>query len=103
MKKIYLAGAYSADNVMDVLHNIGIGIKMATKILKEGNAPFCPWLDYHFAMEDQTIPKENFYKYSLAWLEVSDEIWVIPDWKDSKGTIKELDRALELNIPIKFL
>lgn len=103
MKKIYLAGSYSDDNVMGVLHNIGIGIKTATKILKEGNAPFCPWLDYHYALIDQTIPKENFYNYSMAFLEVCDEIWVLPNWEKSIGTQKEILRAKELNIPVIYL
>ena len=103
MKRIYIAGAYSSDNVMGVLHNIGTGIKASAKILKEGNAPFCPWLDYHFALEDSTIPKQAFYDYSMTWLEVCDEIHVLPGWETSQGTIKELARATELHIPITYL
>ena len=102
-KRIYLAGAYSADNVMDVLHNIGIGIKAASKILRNGDYPFCPWADYQFALMDQDISKQAFYDYSMAWLEVSDEIWVLPDWGESEGTIKEIERAKELGIMIKYL
>lgn len=102
-KRIYLAGAYSADNVMDVLKNISIGISTASQILKNGDFPFCPWLDYHFALADPTIPKQAFYDYSMAWLEVSDEVWVLPNWEHSVGTEKELDRARELKIKIKYL
>jgi hypothetical protein len=105
MKKIYVAGSYSADNVMGVgvLHNIGIGIKECARILKEGNAPFCPWLDYHFAIEDPTIPKQAFYDYSMAWLEVCDEVWVLQNSEKSVGTLKEIARAKELGLPIVYL
>lgn len=102
MKRIYVAGAYSADNVMDVLHNMGRGIDASTKILKEGNAPFCPWLDYHFALRDQTIPKQAFYDYSMAWLEASDEVYVLKNSEHSEGTKKEIERAEELGIPVKY-
>jgi hypothetical protein len=40
MKRVYVAGAYSADNVMDVLKNIGKGEYYAAKIFHIGFAPF---------------------------------------------------------------
>jgi len=36
----------------------------------------------------------------MAWLEVSDIVFVVPGWDKSKGTLAELDRAEELDIPI---
>lgn len=102
MKRIYVAGKYSADNVIDVLKNIRIGISACAKIIKEGNSPFCPWLDWQFSMfEDITVPE--YYAYSMAWLEVSDEVWVLPNWETSKGTVKEIARAEELKIPVKYI
>ncbi len=101
--RIYLAGKYSDNNIIGCLNNIHDGIKYAAKILKEGNAPFCPWLDYQFQFFDNTLHTEDYYRYSLAWLEVSDEVWVLPNYENSKGTLKEIERAKELNIPIKYL
>lgn len=102
MKRIYVAGKYSADNVIDVLSNMHDGIKMAVKVLKMGHAPFCPWLDYQFHFF-QKLTIEEYYRYSMAWLEVSDEVWVLPDWENSKGTIAEIKRAEELGIPVVYL
>ena len=102
-KRIYLAGKYSADNVIDVLSNIHDGIKMATKILKDGDAPFCPWLDHQFHFFDKTLNLKDYYRYSMAWLEVSDEIWVMPNSENSKGTQAEIKRAKELGMPVKYL
>ena len=103
MKRIYVAGAYSANNVMDVLDNIGKGISASVKILKGGEAPFCPWLDHQFHFYDGSLTIEDYYNYSMAWLEVSDEVRVLPGWENSKGTRAEIARAKELGIPVTFL
>ena len=103
MKRIYVAGAYSADNVITVLNNIAKGQKMCADILADGNAPFCPWLDYQFQLHRQDLTVKDYYRYSMAWLEVSDEVWVMRGWEQSKGTIAEIKRAQELNIRVTYL
>ena len=100
MKRIYLAGKYNADNIIDCLSNIHDGIKMAVKVLKQGDVPFVPWLDYQFHFFDPTLTIDDYYRYSMAWLEVSDEVWVLPDSENSKGTQAEIKRAKELGIPV---
>jgi nucleoside 2-deoxyribosyltransferase len=47
---------------------------------------------------------EQFYQYSLAWLEVSDYVLVVPgnDWKQSKGTVAEIEHAEALGIPVCY-
>lgn len=100
MKRIYIAGSYSSDNVIGVLDNIRIGIKASARALKEGYAPFCPWLDHMFHFHEPLTVKD-YQAYSMIWLEVCEEVWVLPYSENSKGTAKELERARELNIPIK--
>ena len=53
--RVYIAGKYSADNVLDVLGNIHDGIKASAEVLKYGMAPFCPFLDYQFHFFDKTL------------------------------------------------
>jgi hypothetical protein len=102
MKRIYVAGKYSSDNIIQGLQNMREGMKASAKILKLGYAPFCPFLDYQFSFfEDVTV--EEYYAYSMAWLEVSDEVWVLPGWEKSKGTKAEIKRAKELDIPVEYL
>jgi hypothetical protein len=101
--RIYVAGAYSANNVIDVLNNIHIGTKYCAKLLKEGHEPFCPWLDYQFHFYDKTLTVDDYYRYSMAWLEVSEIVHVLPNSGDSKGTLKEVNRALLLHIPVRFI
>ena len=103
--RVYVAGAYSADNVLDVLHNIRRGIRMSTQIFKLGFAPFSPWLDYHFLLqmtEDEaaSISVKDFYEYSLSWLAVSDAIYVLENSEHSKGTQKEIEFARSMGLPV---
>lgn len=103
-KRVYVAGPYSANNVIDVLRNIGFGEKMCSKLFSLGFAPFCPWHDKSFIIQnpEKDFTVADFYEYSVAWLEVSDAVLVIGDWRSSKGTINEIRYARSLEIPVMF-
>ena len=103
MKRVYVAGSYSANNVLSVLDNMRCGMRMGVKVLLAGYSPFVPWLDYHFSLmlrDGERLTVEHYYNYSLAWLEKSDAILLLPNSENSKGTQVELKKARELNIPI---
>lgn len=104
MKRIYVAGPYSADNVLDVLANIGRGEAMCAELFFLGFAPFCPWHDKSYAISfpERKAPVKQFYDYSMAWLEVSDAVLVLKNYQHSKGTQGEIKRATELNIPVFY-
>ena len=105
MKRVYVAGAYSATNVIDVLDNMRKGMRLSTEVMLAGFAPFCPWLDYHFQLqlrEGEALSVNDYYQYSLTWLEVSDAVLLVPGWEHSKGTIEEIKVAKSLNIPVYY-
>ena len=105
MKRVYVAGAYSADNVLGVLDNMRRGMRVGTEVLLARFSPFVPWFDYHFSLmlrDGETLTVEDYYNYSLAWLEVSDAMLVLPDSGNSKGTQAEKVKAQELGIPIYY-
>lgn len=105
MKRIYVAGAYSANNVIDVLNNMRRGMRLSTEVMLAGFAPFCPWLDYNFQLQlrgSESLSVNDYYQYSMAWLEASDGVLLVPGWENSKGTTAEIARAKELRIPIFF-
>ena len=104
MKRIYVAGPYSADNVLDVLRNIGRGEKACAELFSLGYAPFCPWHDKSYVIDrfNDEFTVQQFYDYSIAWLEVSDAMYVLPNSENSKGVQAEIKRAQELNIPIFY-
>jgi nucleoside 2-deoxyribosyltransferase len=103
--RVYVAGCYSADNVLDVLRNIGHGQQACALLFSMGFAPFCPWHDHTFITDrpDDEFTVQQFYEYSLAWLEVSDCVLVLPGWEKSDGTLKEIARAEELGIPVFYM
>jgi len=102
MKRIYVAGPYSAGNVLDVLRNIGRGEAVCAELFERGYAPFCPWHDKQYVTSNPNgaYTVEQFYEYSLAWLEVSDAVLLVGDWTTSKGTLAEVARAKEIGIPV---
>jgi nucleoside 2-deoxyribosyltransferase len=102
MNKIYIAGPISSNNLLDSLSNIRRGIEQSVYLIRKGYAVYCPFLDYQFALVDggESLEKGQFYRNSLAWIEVSDAVFVLEGWENSCGTLLELERAKELNIPI---
>lgn len=105
IKRVYVAGAYSADNVITVLDNIREGMRLSVRVMLAGFAPFCPWLDFHFQLmlrEGELLAVEDYYRYSLAWLEVSDAVVLVPGWQNSNGTRLEVERASIIGLPIFY-
>ena len=104
MQRIYVAGAYSANNVIDVLANIRQGIMKSADLLNLGYAVFCPHLDFQFALSPygSCLTVEDYQVNSMAWLEVSDVVYVLPNSENSKGVSAEIARAVTLNIPVVF-
>ena len=110
MIKVYVAGAYSDDNVLGVLKNIGRGEEYAAKLFRQGFAPFTPWHNKSFVITnwDEEFTVDMFYNYSMEWLKVSDCVFVVPNreglrhWQDSKGTLAEIEMAEKYRIPVFF-
>lgn len=102
MKKIYIAGKYDDTNVIDVLGNIRKGIELAVQVLKNGDIPFCPFLDFMFALVDKgyQLGIVDFRNYSMEWLKVCDEVWLLDNWRTSGGCKAEIKEAKELGIPV---
>jgi len=99
---IYVAGAYSDNDVIPILDNMRRGMQWCYKIVKAGPfAPWCPWMDYHYSLIGP-MTKTEYYEIGLAWLRKSEGIYVIPDWEDSVGTRAEIDEAKYLAMPVMF-
>lgn len=105
MIRVYVAGAYSANNVVAVLLNIRRGIRASTELFMDGYAPFCPWFDMHFILaaqeneEKAVTDKKKFYDYCLVFVDVCQAMLVI---SDAPGVRDEEARARELGIPIFY-
>lgn len=104
IKRVYVAGSYNANNIVTALDNMRIGMRTGLEVLLKDFIPFVPWFDYHFQLMirpgDRILTVDDYYRYSIGWLEVSDALLVINHRKDSVGTQKEIEYAKEHNIPI---
>ena len=98
--RIYCAGAFSGPDIIAIRSNVRRGLTMAVRVLKAGFAPFAPWLDEQLSNFAE-ISIDEYYAYSLAWLECADAVLVVPVGAEtSKGTQAELKFAEERGIPI---
>lgn len=105
MKRVYVAGAYSSNNVIGVLDNMREGMRWSTMVFLKGHAPFAPWLDFHYQLmlrDGEKLTVEQYYEYSLAWLRAAEVVFVTPGWENSKGTVAEIAMANRLGIPIVY-
>jgi hypothetical protein len=100
-KCVYVAGAISSDNLLKSFDNIRKGIKLSVEVLKAGFAPFSPFIDFQFSFVEP-ISLQEYYDYSLSWLCKADAMILVPGWENSKGTLAEIARAEELDIPVYY-
>lgn len=100
--KIYVAGKLS-DHAIDYLKNCGIMIEYARKIRNEGFSVYVPCLDLlEVLVNPLEFDHKKLFDNSLEWLKVSDALFVIPGYKTSNGTKKEIQTAEILKIPIFY-
>jgi len=105
LKRVYVAGPMSNKNCIGYLGNVRRGVRASTELLLAGYAPFSPFLDYQFFLslkEDEEITLEEIQAYSIAWLEASDAVLVLPNSENSIGVGHEVKRAHELGIPVYY-
>ena len=105
MKRVYVAGPYSADNIIDVFENMRKGMRVGVEVFLAGYAPWVPWHDFHHQLmfqDGESLSVDDYYEMSMAWLVVSDAVLVLPGWVNSKGTVAEMHKAVNLGIPIYF-
>ena len=101
MKRVYVAGALNADAV-GYIKNVSQMIKYAEEVKKLGFAVFVPCNDFLMGVVNGNYDYYDYFNNSQPWLEVSDAVFVCPNWENSKGTIKEIERANELRIPVVY-
>lgn len=109
MKRIYIAGPISSGrtgkaDILEALENIRSGIDTARQLILRGYVVFCPHLDFLLAFMSpfNRMTKEHYQANSLAWVDVSDAVFVLPGWETSGGTKREIERAQELGIPVFY-
>lgn len=105
-KRVYICGAYSGDNILEILDNMRKGMRVATELLIAGYAPFYPFTDYHYQLMrrngDPELTLSDYYESSISWMSVSQAIFVLPTYKKSTGAKKEIMIANGVGKPLFF-
>lgn len=94
-KKIYIAGPYSSNPVL----NTREAIDMWNWLWNNGFAPFCPHLTMFIDMIHNR-PYEEWLDYDNQWVPVCDALLRIPG--PSSGADKEVELAESLGKPVFF-
>ncbi len=104
--RIYVAGPYSCNGRCKPLgvdlNYMRKGLQISAELMSKGYSPFCPWLDYLFQFVRDDLTREDYYRYSLDWLRVSDAMLVIDQRENSHGVQMEIEDATKLEIPIYY-
>lgn len=84
--RVYVAGAYNAMSVLDVLDNMRRAMVLDKDLILAGFAPYCPHHDYHRQLqlqEGEKLVVADYYETGLAWLEVANA--VLGPWYELKS------------------
>ena len=95
----------NGNHVTEYLNNIRRGIRASTHLIIQGFAVFSPFIDFSYWLTlypGEAITEDMIKAHSMAWLEVSHAVLVLPKWENSIGTIKEIKRAEELGMPVFY-
>lgn len=107
MKRIFVSLPYNDSRVSVVNTRVQAAALHCAAILEQGDIPVCPVVAGHSIMVYKpTTTFENWLEYSLTFLnEQIDELNVlqIPGWDFSNGVLQELEIAVKLGIPIKYI
>jgi hypothetical protein len=99
--KIYVCGKLN-DCAVGYLKNVHNMIKAGNQLRKLGHSVYIPCLDMLSGIMDGNMEYEDYFDNNLPWLECADALFILPDSQYSKGTLKEIEHAEILGIPVYF-
>ncbi len=105
MKVIYIAGKYRANTELELERNIRLAEVAALKWWKVGWAVICPHKNTaHFGglLPDKDDDCNLWINGDLEILSRCDAIYMLSNWKDSKGAKLELECAKDFGLEIFY-
>lgn len=104
MRVIYIAGRYRADTEWGLIENIRHAEREALKLWKAGWAAICPHKNTaHFGGAFNDGQRHEMWLIGdLEILRRCDAIYMLSNYRQSEGALKELELAKELNLEIIY-
>ena len=98
MKRIYVAGPYSASDARKVRQNVDKAIEVGCALIRKGWAPFIPHLSHYIWMHpDGDFSYETWTEMDMEWVRVCPALYYI---SPSPGADAEFLEARKLGHPI---
>lgn len=105
---VYIAGPYmdpekkhDYHGYHDIERNISRAREVAAFMARNQIPYFCPHLNScHFEVIVPEAPPSFWYDMDLRLLRPASGLALVEGWEDSSGTLREIDLAKELNLPI---
>lgn len=99
--KVYIAGKLN-DMAVDYIKNVHKMIGWAYKVRQLGFAVYVPCNDFLEGLVNGTFGYGEYFSNSQPWLAASDCVFVCPGYESSSGTLREIELATSLNIPVYY-
>ena len=103
MKTIYVSGKYTDTTPEKMMENARLSERYSIKLWLYGYGVVCPHLNTLFDAEARLkgkplpIPYEQYIDLDLKLVELCDVIFMLPNWKNSKGARLEREHAIKHN------
>lgn len=98
---VYVAGKYTGENYDEIDSHIRLARDYAVKIWELGFTAICPHLNTaHFEVFASKVAEQEILAGYLSVIKRCDALFLLPDWRDSKGATRELHYAREHDIPV---
>ncbi|MHB9019387.1 MAG: DUF1937 family protein [Minisyncoccota bacterium] len=99
---IYVAGPYTHKKREGRQANIERAKRVAAQLWEQGHAVICPHANTAHFEELCNCSYEDYMKGDFAILSRCDLLYMLKDWKDSAGAVRELAFAQERGIPVCY-
>jgi hypothetical protein len=103
---IYIAGKYTDPTHNGVWENVERAKQAIPKLYKQGYLPFCPHTMSSFMggslSSNPVTDYEGWLEIDFAFLRKCDAIYMLKDWEQSKGAVREHELAKELGLKIIY-
>jgi hypothetical protein len=100
LRTVYIAGKFRGPNAWEIEQNIRAAEVVGMEVAKLGAAPVIPHANTRFF--HGTITDDFWLAATMALLERCDAVMLVPGWPDSKGALAEIERAMQLGLPIFY-
>lgn len=96
MKVVYVAGPFTGKNTWEVEQNVRRAEEAGYEVACLGAAPLIPHANTH--VFNGTLTDEFWYAATAALMRKCDAVYLMKNWRESRGATAERAEALRLGI-----